>query len=448
MASLEGSEHHPRMLLGSIPRAEIVLVTQRHLRFGRCVCNVRRVSTSVPALVEKELLVWARETIGLGIEEAAKKIGISVAALQAWESGSKQPTVTQLRNAASVYKRPLAVFYLPDPPTEFQALRDYRQLPGDVLQVGPQLAYAIRRAHQLRAIALDLAQELGEDTPLFRIKATLATPPAELAAKLRKVLQVDVDQQAQHRDARLAFNMWRYAFENAGVFVFQFPEPPINYNGVDVEEARGFSIPDDHLPLIAVNAKDAFSARTFTLFHELVHVAIRGNGICDLHSPEDLPPEERKVEIYCNRVAAETLVPATDFRNRLSHLVEQEQWEEDEIQDLSRVYSISREVVVRRLLELGLAPRHFYQKKRAEYAAQAAAALKMKAERSTPNSFKANIPMLVMRSVGRSFARTVLRSMDEGRITASDAAGFLGAKTKHFSRIQAALLGKSRQDEE
>lgn len=38
------------------------------------------------------------------------------------------PTIAQLRKAAEVYKRSLAVFFLSEPPEGFDTLRDFRRL--------------------------------------------------------------------------------------------------------------------------------------------------------------------------------------------------------------------------------------------------------------------------------------------------------------------------------
>lgn len=69
----------------------------------------------MPALVEPSVLRWARESIDLTPVAAARKIGVPDDRVQAWESGAEVPTVAQLRKAAEVYKRSLAVFFLPAP---------------------------------------------------------------------------------------------------------------------------------------------------------------------------------------------------------------------------------------------------------------------------------------------------------------------------------------------
>jgi hypothetical protein len=62
---------------------------------------------SVPALINPGMLVWARESARLTIEEAAHKIGIAADKLAACEGGEAQLTFPQLMKAAREYKRPV-----------------------------------------------------------------------------------------------------------------------------------------------------------------------------------------------------------------------------------------------------------------------------------------------------------------------------------------------------
>jgi len=82
------------------------------------------------AVAKPELLRWAREDARYSIPEAAKKLNTSADRLLSFERGENRPTIKQLRNLANIYKRPLAVFFLPEPPKDFQAMRDFRRLPG------------------------------------------------------------------------------------------------------------------------------------------------------------------------------------------------------------------------------------------------------------------------------------------------------------------------------
>ena len=71
---------------------------------------------SAPALVKPELLTWARESAGLSLNLAADLAKIDSATLEDWESGHDLPSISELRKLGAIYKRPIAVFFLAEPP--------------------------------------------------------------------------------------------------------------------------------------------------------------------------------------------------------------------------------------------------------------------------------------------------------------------------------------------
>jgi transcriptional regulator with XRE-family HTH domain len=74
--------------------------------------------------ITPEVLVWARTSRGLLPEEVAKRLKVSKERLAEWETGAGRPSIPQAEKLAGLYKRPLAVFYMPAPPN--QAREDAR----------------------------------------------------------------------------------------------------------------------------------------------------------------------------------------------------------------------------------------------------------------------------------------------------------------------------------
>src|SRR5262245_58127025 len=104
-------------------------------------------SKSTPARVHPSLLIWGRTTAGLTVEVAAKKAQITTETLENWEKGRTVPSVAQLRKLGEVYKRPLAVFFLPEPPKGFDPQKEFRRLPGVTARTeSPELRFALRTA--------------------------------------------------------------------------------------------------------------------------------------------------------------------------------------------------------------------------------------------------------------------------------------------------------------
>src|SRR5207245_2086104 len=79
---------------------------------------------------------------------------------------------------------------------------------------------------------------------------------------------------AYRRPLRVFFKHWRNALESVCVLVFQASK-------IELDEMRGFSITERPLPVVVVNIKDAFTARSFSLFHETAHVLLGRGGLCN-----------------------------------------------------------------------------------------------------------------------------------------------------------------------
>jgi Zn-dependent peptidase ImmA (M78 family) len=313
------------------------------------------------ALVEGSVLKWARVSIGLDLAVAAKRIGTSVARLMEWEAGEELPTIAQLRKVGAVYKRPLAVFYLSEPPLTFDALTDFRKLPDEAQRAwSPELHQLVRRATEQREAALELL-ELLEDARENAWRDITASPTDSTeatGAALREVLGVSLlEQQSWRNDKYKALNGWIAAVERAGVLVLQSDER------VKLAEMRGLSLYHDDLPVIVLNGSDAARGKIFTLLHEFAHLMLRSGGICDV-LPERRPTSaERKIEVACNRIAAAALMPRDDLVRQpsvASARFESDDWTAEALAELTRRYAVSEESLIRRLVTISKASMGFY----------------------------------------------------------------------------------------
>lgn len=369
------------------------------------------------ALVKPDLLVWAREEAGLSPEAAAKKISIKPDRLLACERGEARLTVNQLRSLSNAYKRPLAFFFLPQPPPKPATLHDFRRLPDEQIEsASPKLRLEIRRAKYRRRVSLNLFNELGEAPPRFTATANLSMNPEAVAEQIRGLLNISQQQQYDFDGEYPALHAWRNAIEHSGIMVFQA-------TGVKRNEMRGFSISENPLPVIVVNNKDAPQARVFSMLHELSHVMLRAGGLCNLE-------EKQEIEVFCNRVAGAVLVPQEWL---LSEPVVREhgrraEWSDLVISSLARRYTVGREVILRRLLIAGHTTQDFYQRKRFEYLKEFE---NRKSEGGGPPP-----DVRAVSYAGRMFVQLVLESFHQDKITASDVSDYLEVGLKHLKNVE------------
>jgi Zn-dependent peptidase ImmA (M78 family)/DNA-binding XRE family transcriptional regulator len=380
----------------------------------------------VEALANPALLTWARESASLTQDAVAKKLDVKIDRIRAWEAGQERPSVTQLRNFAAATKRPLAVFYLSEPPHTFDALHDFRATTNDgPPPMTPELAFEIRKAYDRREWALELIGYLQITPPSFDVRVRLSDDPEIAASNIRAALGVRTEMQNQWRVDNEAFREWRTLLERIGILTFQA-------TGLEVEEARGFSVSLKPLPAVVVNIKDAYRGRIFTLLHETTHIALNESGICDLDDNQRRNASAQ-IEAYCNRVAGAILFPRNDLlaTNELrGHHSTDMTWSDAEIQSLSRKFGGSREALLVRLLTLGRTNEKFYYKKRDDYRIEYAK------WRDQPKEGFAPPHVVSLSSAGPLFTTLVIENFNREHITASDVSDYLRVRVKHLPEIQ------------
>ena len=380
---------------------------------------------SAEALVEAPILRWARETAGLTREEAARSLQTTDKKVLAWEGGDERPSMPQLRKMAAVYKRQLSDFYLPTPPEEGALPHDFRRLPGDgVFHYGRAIRLQLRQARIRRELALDFAEE--QDIPVAELPKVAKTVDAEgLGGEIRKLLKVSEAEQRSWRDPRKSYNAWRSRVEDAGVLVFQV-------TGVLPSEMLGFSLTERPLPIIGINRKLAPNGRTFTLLHEFVHVLLGESSLCDIEENFARPPQEQAMEVFCNAVAAATLVPrdALLADALVKTHTQPREWDDEELDSIARNFGVSKHVVLRRLLTFGRTTRTFYASRAVSWRVYEPTSVKEDAD------FKRNMPQEVVSDLGRPLVKMIVESYLNANLSLSDASRYLGLRAGQVARVR------------
>lgn len=400
-------------------------------------------ASRLKAKVKPEVLIWARESAGYSQENAAGTLKVTQETLASWEAGEDAPTIPKLRKLAELYKRPLAVLYLSSPPMKFQPMRDFRRLPRSSMQaISPAIVIEDRRARQRRELALELADDLEEPIPEFTMSASMAEAPEEVAQRVRADLGITSELQSSWRDkeGRLAFKGWRERIEAKGVLVFQSDK-------FSSDEASGFAIWEPIAPVIVVSRKATPQRRrTFSLLHEFAHLLVRASGVSDLEIDSDSkrPPEELKIEIFCNAVAAAALIPKSALFSHhvvVGHPQDELSWTDDELGEIARSFGVSREVVLRRLLTHRRTSVAFYQEARARYLEEWDQFRVRQKATAKPDGIPRNMPQEALGNLGRRFVGMVLERYHQDRLSLSEVSGYLGLKSKHIGKVEQILRG-------
>src|ERR1039458_6423462 len=177
--------------------------------------------------IQPSLLKWARESANMTTADVADNLKKPVALIDAWEAGSDAPTYSQLETLAyDLYKRPLAMFFLPSPPNEPSPKAEFRSLPErDLAELNRETVLLIRKARAFQ-VALD---ELFDgrspaQAPLWRsitLTPGRSIPPLATRVRVELGLPFETELLADYGSDDEALKMWRRAIEARGIFVFK-----------------------------------------------------------------------------------------------------------------------------------------------------------------------------------------------------------------------------------
>lgn len=377
--------------------------------------------------IQPEIFRWARRSVGLTVHDVADMLKRQPEEIEAWEDGTAAPTYPQLEKLAyQIYKRPLAVFFLPSPPEENLPHREFRTLPDADLQNLQRDTYLhIRRAHAYQLALRDLfdGHNPAERHIWKAISLSTLKGLAAQAQAIREQLGITLEQQAAWKTDEQALKAWRSAIENCGIFVFKA--------AFKQKDISGFCLMDAHLPVVYLNNSATKTRQIFSLLHELAHVLLSMNGLSKFDTAyiEQLPRDEQKIEQFCNAIAAEVLIPAQDFAGQAERFpADVEQATEAQFAALANRYGVSREAILRRFLDQERVGQAFYEGKAKYWAAQ-------KKEAGGGNWYLNQGAYISDR-----FAKEVVSRHYRHQISLEQAADLLGIKPRSYAGFEERIL--------
>jgi len=300
--------------------------------------------------INPAILVWARDVSGTTLQEAQDKFGVDK--ITAWESGNDHPTYSQLQQLGKFYRKPIAVFFFPEPPVYVDIPASCRTLPVDIDTVfNRDITKVVDWARAMQLNLYELNDGVNPSTQQINSISFDFSSIATTANQLRNIFGTSISKQESLKSAEKAFEHWRDCLYDIGVYVFK---AAFKDNSVS-----GFCLYDDVFPIICINNSLAHARQIFTLFHEVYHLIMQNSGIDLIEKSYNA----NHIEWHCHEFAGTFLVPKNDFLQSIGNRTINDEL----IETFSKKYSVSREVILRKLFDLSRIDYSLFSEKSNEY---------------------------------------------------------------------------------
>ena len=363
--------------------------------------------------VKPELLRWARKRADADINSLIRKFP----KYREWESGDVRPTYKQLERYAKTVHAGIGFFFLSEPPKERFPIPDFRTI-GDkpLRRPSVDLLDTVYLCQRRQDWYRQFAIMEGENPIQFIGSAKLSEDVEAVATRIRGALDLDLEERRTLPTWTQALRRFIEKSDALGVLVMVSGVVKNNtHRRLDPREFRGFALSDDLAPLIFVNGADFKAAQMFTLAHEMAHLWL---GTTALSNSQPDTFTEHEVESWCNRVAAELLVPLKLLRQEYRRGAELP----EELTRLAHRFKVSSLVVLRRIHDAnGLTLEEFHQ----------AYVHEIERLKEKPAKSGGSFHATQSARLGKRFARALVADTLEGRTMFRDALRLLG-----FSKME------------
>ena len=310
------------------------------------------------------------------------------------ERGEDYFTLRQIKRLSGIYRVPLAAFFSDSVP-HIPSLPDYRV--NREKRIPPTVNLAIRWARYLSGMVHEVS---GESTTLPDVPKDLM--PGELAEAVRRYLSPEPPKGAPSR----ILDYYKRLVEGGfNIIVIEYP--------LRADDVRGFNIRGD-LSVIVLNESDEAPVKLFSLFHEIGHLLRGESGICSITMEE-----QADIENYCNRFAAEFLLPEDAIREYAVRYGT----DYEALRKIQRRFGVSMHAIMIRLLNLGLISQKKYEEFRGEFKEEVRRAHR----RNWEATYKNRAGYLALEEVSRAYRR--------GDISFYESMRILNLKAKYAEKL-------------
>ncbi len=386
------------------------------------------------AFITAKVFKWARESARISEELAASKVSVSIDKLKEWENGKSFPTIRQAQLLAKAYKRPFAIFFLPEIPNDFQPLQDFRKAGSKELSTAS--LFIIREVQQKQSWIREIKIENNEEAIPFVGRFSLKDNPATVAQDILDTLHVN----PLNYNTNNPILEWIDKAESNGIFISRtsFIHSRLK---LDSSEIQGFVIADKYAPFVFINSDDWNAPQLFTLVHELAHIWIAETGISNEIEPSLKETKDyNPIELFCNEVAANALIPKEFIENLDPKVFSNGK----EVFKNARTIGVSSFAFLVRALNLKIISLRTYRKLKKDADFEFSEFLNREAERKAKQKLKENASgpsyyLLQLNRNGRLFTQIVLDAFRGGYLEPTQASGLLNVKINKFPKLEAQM---------
>lgn len=376
--------------------------------------------------INPDILKWARERSGYTVEAIAAFLKKTVSVINDWESGESALTYVQLEKLADKYKRPIAIFFFPEPPEEPNIAANLALRSSNNTPLEPHIHILLRQAYarQLSLMELNFGTNPSKKKIFRDLQAQPADSAKELARRARAYLNTEVDTQVGWNSVTEALENWRDCIEEVGIFVFK--------EAFQDDSVDGFCLVHDDFPVIYLNNSSSPVRQIFSLFHELGHLLLGENDIT-----RGISRGDGEIEGFCDQFAAEFLVPSDDLKTHLIFSV----YDDDAIEELANYYKVSRPVILLKLIDKGIFTRENYWQKVNQWTEDYKRYREKRTDKTSPGGgsyYNTRATYL-----GYRFMELAFGKYRDGHCSVEQLAEHLNVRVKHLPQLEDCLLRRA-----
>lgn len=382
---------------------------------------------AVNVKVQPEIISWALS------RSKEEKLGNKLMKnIEQWLAGTKSPTFNQIEEFSRRSCIPLGYFFLQTPPEENIDLLEYRTV--DSVRSAEPSRDLIDTVHEMESIQQwmsDYRRDLGYEPNVYAGCIKGDTETNTIAEKIRKDLGLKKEWHKECGSIQDAFYKLRELLGECGIIVMMSGVVAKNsHRALDPEEFRAFAMVNDFAPLIFINGADSWGGRLFSLYHETVHIWLGRNDFYNDRTESDRVVNT--VEIICNAVAGELMVPDSAFLKRWGE--SQTENSKIRIKELAKNLLCSESVIARKAFNHKKISKKMYDEIVKE---SIEAYTKWKQEKTSGGNYYSTLQS----RLDGVFVRALCESINSGRTSYTEAYRLTNTTGKTFSEVAGRLGG-------